>query len=492
MDPAVLPDVPVRDIDINVSSPVVYYVATEVGVFVSEDGGNNWGVPHEGPANVSVDELFIMGDTLVAATHGRGLFATVIADAGCTLEILGTLTGRVTRTGILGHDCVSPNHMGELARYYGFTLTAPAQVTIEMSSSAFDAWLTLREGFGFSGSFVTSDDNAGEGLLDARITTALNAGTYIIEATSSQAGLAVTGPFTLVLTLGPGTTLGFTDDPIVAGETPVRAVHFTELRARIDALRAMHGLDLVRWADPTLAAGEMPVKGIHVSELRTALRQVYDAARRTLAFSTVAVQAGSEIRAQHINELRRAVEILDGGGGGPLSAALSIAPSGAGMAGLTQYRFDASGSSGPDGDEGLTYTWNFGDSGTGTGVNATHVYAAPGTYSVTLTVSYGQNQSATTGSVTVTQDLNGNIFRHCALQSRNTVISARFDTESDAGLDDDRWHAQPGFYSGPYRRSEKNTAGHRIHQESEQRLRVPVSHHDRRGQRHAGSVLLGR
>ena len=34
----------------------------------------------------------------------------------------------------------------------------------------------------------------------------------------------------------------FTDDPIVPGETPVRTVHFTELRTRIDGLRAAAGL----------------------------------------------------------------------------------------------------------------------------------------------------------------------------------------------------------------------------------------------------------
>ena len=102
----------------------------------------------------------------------------------------------------------------------------------------------------------------------------------------------------------------FTDDPIVAGETPVRAVHFTELRGRIDALRTAHGLGRFPWTDPSLAAGVTPVRGVHMSELRTALGQVYDAASRTIGFGTEPVQAGWEIRAAHINELRRAVEAL--------------------------------------------------------------------------------------------------------------------------------------------------------------------------------------
>ena len=69
-----LPDAPVRDLDIHPDNANFLYAATEVGVFTSEDGGANWTVPHDGPANVSVDELFWMDRTLVAATHGRGLF----------------------------------------------------------------------------------------------------------------------------------------------------------------------------------------------------------------------------------------------------------------------------------------------------------------------------------------------------------------------------------------------------------------------------------
>jgi hypothetical protein len=40
--------------------------------------------------------------------------------------------------------------------------------------------------------------------------------------------------------------------------------------------------------------------------------------------------------------------------------------------------FDGSGSTDPEGGA-LTYDWDFGDGGTGTGVNPTHAYTAPGT-----------------------------------------------------------------------------------------------------------------
>jgi len=51
-------------------------------------------------------------------------------------------------------------------------------------------------------------------------------------------------------------------------------------------------------------------------------------------------------------------------------------------------RFSAAASYDPDGDL-LLFAWNFGDGGTGSFVSPTHVYAAPGTYVIRLTVSDG-------------------------------------------------------------------------------------------------------
>ena len=69
-----LPNVPVRSLVIHPDNVDKLYVGTEVGIFASIDGGAQWAVPQDGPANVSVDELFWMDRTLVAATHGRGLY----------------------------------------------------------------------------------------------------------------------------------------------------------------------------------------------------------------------------------------------------------------------------------------------------------------------------------------------------------------------------------------------------------------------------------
>lgn len=68
--------------------------------------------------------------------------------------------------------------------------------------------------------------------------------------------------------------------------------------------------------------------------------------------------------------------------------------------------FDGSGSYDPDGDP-LTYAWDFGDGSTGTGVNPTHVYAAGGTYAITLVVNDGKvnsEPSTTTADITEVND----------------------------------------------------------------------------------------
>lgn len=56
----------------------------------------------------------------------------------------------------------------------------------------------------------------------------------------------------------------------------------------------------------------------------------------------------------------------------------------------TNIQFSAAGSADADGDV-LTYTWNFGDFFTATGVSPTHFYRDNGTYTVTVTVSDGVN-----------------------------------------------------------------------------------------------------
>jgi PKD repeat protein len=67
-----------------------------------------------------------------------------------------------------------------------------------------------------------------------------------------------------------------------------------------------------------------------------------------------------------------------------------------GTAGV-QLSFSGTGSIDPQG-QALTYAWSFGDGGTGTGLNQSHTYGAPGTYTVSLTVTDSSNLIATATS----------------------------------------------------------------------------------------------
>ena len=138
------------------------------------------------------------------AAGAKGAFTLTVAGSGgggggggCAPDDLGALGGTVTRTGNLGDDCESPNYPGRLARYYGFTLGQPGPVEIDLVSSAFDAFLTLREGADAAGRLVATDDDGGQGT-NSRIVADLSAGTYTIEATSYAAGVG--GAFTLTAT----------------------------------------------------------------------------------------------------------------------------------------------------------------------------------------------------------------------------------------------------------------------------------------------------
>lgn len=81
-----LPNSPIRGIARHPKKQNWLYVGTEVGIFATEDGGETWSTTNNGPANVSVDEITFMhnSETLLAATHGRGIFT--IAVPACLLR----------------------------------------------------------------------------------------------------------------------------------------------------------------------------------------------------------------------------------------------------------------------------------------------------------------------------------------------------------------------------------------------------------------------
>ena len=146
-------------------------------------------------------------------------------------------------------------------------------------------------------------------VAGSRVTlTAAGVGRATIEVTATDPdGLSAAQSFDVRV------TAPFTDDPIQPGVTPIRAVHFTELRTRVDLLREEAGLDRFRWTDAVLSAGVTRVRLVHLLELREALSAAYAAAGRSAPRWTDAAPAGAAIaiRAVHVTELRAAMVALE-------------------------------------------------------------------------------------------------------------------------------------------------------------------------------------
>jgi glucose/arabinose dehydrogenase len=102
----------------------------------------------------------------------------------------------------------------------------------------------------------------------------------------------------------------FTDPALGSGLTIVKAVHVTELRERIDAVRIARGLTAFGWTDVALTG--ITIRAAHVLELRSALAQAYTVAGRTPpAYTDPASLNGVFIKAVHITELRSAVIAME-------------------------------------------------------------------------------------------------------------------------------------------------------------------------------------
>ena len=137
--------------------------------------------------------------------------------------------------------------------------------------------------------------------------TARDEGTAAVTVMARDpGGLSAAQSFTVAVL-----AVGFTDDPIEPSVTPVRAVHFTELRTRIDALRASRGLPAFSWTDPVLTPRVTPVRLAHLLDLREALAAAYRAAGRPAPTWTGAPSAATPIKAAHLTELRAAVLALE-------------------------------------------------------------------------------------------------------------------------------------------------------------------------------------
>lgn len=86
-----LPDIPVHSIVVEPGNTAHLYIGTDMGVFVSADGGATWAIENTGFANVVTESLalnVVGGVTqLFAFTHGRGAWRVNLNNTGCLQSI---------------------------------------------------------------------------------------------------------------------------------------------------------------------------------------------------------------------------------------------------------------------------------------------------------------------------------------------------------------------------------------------------------------------
>ncbi len=123
-------------------------------------------------------------------------------EANCEAVDLGLLDSapgsQLTASGRWStEDCDSRFRSNSDAHTYRFEIAAIGRIRIDLRSSSGDSYVyLLNEG----GSRITEDDDGGVGALDARIERELQAGTYLIEATTTAGRARGPADFEVVVT----------------------------------------------------------------------------------------------------------------------------------------------------------------------------------------------------------------------------------------------------------------------------------------------------
>jgi uncharacterized protein (TIGR03437 family) len=167
-----IPNIPVHTIVVDTSNTARLYVGTDLGVFVSTDGGATWAVENTGFANVVTESLALNTadgiTSLYAFTHGRGVFKVTANMSGCNFALSRTDT-TVAQEGsdLTVNVSVAPN---------GCTWKAESNVP----------WITVRPGAGGSSNGTVSLKAEANNTLGTRIGTVAIAGRSFAV---TQAGL---------------------------------------------------------------------------------------------------------------------------------------------------------------------------------------------------------------------------------------------------------------------------------------------------------------
>ncbi|MFZ2493328.1 MAG: hypothetical protein WA208_17755 [Thermoanaerobaculia bacterium] len=105
------------------------------------------------------------------------------------------------------------------------------------------------------------------------------------------------------------TTVVFSDDPLGARQTPVRAAHLLQLRTAAGAIGALAHLPSRTWLDTSITERVTPIRKTHIEDLRSALSEALTTlGLRIPGFTDATLATGGSIKAAHVQELRNATK----------------------------------------------------------------------------------------------------------------------------------------------------------------------------------------
>ncbi|MFZ2490688.1 MAG: hypothetical protein WA208_04305 [Thermoanaerobaculia bacterium] len=269
-----LPSASVFAIQQHPSNASWLYVGTMVGLFASSDGGATWTATNQGPANVQVRDLQWYADApavLLVGTFGRGIWRATVNAVTLAAPTGLTADGTTTTSVALAWNTVSGATTYKIFR----SSTYPTFTQIGSTSGTSHTDSTVTSGNAYLYTVRASDGST--------------------DSSDSSAELA--------------TTIAFTDPTLTPQATAIRAVHWSQMRTAVNAVRTLAGLPSYSFTDPTLSSS-VTISAVHLSELRAAL----DAARSQIGIASL-TYTDAELTARsttakgaHLNELRLGVK----------------------------------------------------------------------------------------------------------------------------------------------------------------------------------------
>ena len=150
------------------------------------------------------------------------------------------------------------------------------------------------------GTFTIVNSNVTTTSLSDTSVTSVNAYLYRVRSADAVGNLSPPG------SIDVATAITFTDNPITAGTTIIKAQHVIELRQAVDAVRATANLSPVNWTDGSLT--NVPIKAVHIEQLRTNLDQALTALGLPVNSYTDPSLAQVLIKKVHVDQLRERVK----------------------------------------------------------------------------------------------------------------------------------------------------------------------------------------